>query len=1183
MKKFIVLLLIIPLAINHADAQILKKLGKVKDKITGITVDKLSRDPITTSFKDVNKRNIQPETLGANANYKNLHDQPFDPEIGFTLQPGYYEAELMSFCIKAGTYMPTKGSGRFYAEMKGPKADIFETILKAVHTDRSLERMEVQVLLWAIIAKTDFQKMKGPIKATALKILSAQQIARLSKGALDKIARDKLKGLAYKNDALKAILEAENNLRSKFYAGVKDLSEYEEVAVLAGLEPVVTGYEAGKWSKHPEGYYLRYYPSGYKMTKTQIYVPKTRGTVSFNAFGDVAVPASTGAQRLLQTNIPWGDRDWGYGNPTRDDIPDTETPTTSETQELTCDQITADTVWSNGPGDVDYIVPDGCVIDVTASLTIEAGTVIKFGKDAGLGVYDGGSIQALGTATNRILMGGTTSFPGHWRGIHLEGDGDKVFEYTTFSSAGSNYVYCCNKKGVFNIKSGSATIKNSKISGNDGEGMCVIHVGSEATLIESGNVINGEICYGDPEKLPRQINTPTVLRNTPREVDYIVDDGMVVDVTASLTIEPGVVIKFGKDAGLGVYDGGSIYAVGTATQRIGMYGAERSPGPGYWRGIHLEGDGDKVFEYTAFSGAGSNYVYCCNKKGVFNIKSGSATIKNSNIGGNDGEGMCVIHVGSETTLIESGNVINGEICYGDPEKLPRQITTPTVLRNTHKEVDYVVDDGMVVDVTASLTIEPGVVIEFGEDAGLGVYDGGSIYAVGTATQKIIMRGVERTSGYWRGIHLEGDGDKIFDYVNFLNTGSNYTYCCNEKAAVLIKNETATIRNSLISGSSGCGVFIKSGAILNENYNIFSGNRDGDICYGEPQKLPEKIEVSTILKNTPNDVDYFVDANIVVNVTASLTIEPGVVIEFGEDAGLGVYDTGSINAIGTATQKIVMRGVERTAGYWRGIHLESNENQIEYLSISDAGSKYVYCCNEKASLFLKSGASLLTFKNITISNGKHYGIYVGSDVVIEQFSNISIRSHDDYPIAATADNLKWLKSEINTNQMPTLKNFIYILDGDVSSPTTWHNQDIPYLVANFVIDVTSLLTIEPGVVIEFGNDAGLGIYDDGKLIVQGTATERVILRGKVALPGKWRGIHLETNDNSITHATIQHAGSNYVYCCNEKAAILVKAGSLQINNSHVSDNNGCGILIKSTATLTETGNTFSNNNDGHICN
>ena len=312
MKKFIVLLLIIPLAINNADAQILKKLGKVNDKITGITVDKLSRDPITTSFKDVNKRNIQPETLGANANYKNLHDQPFDPEIGFTLQPGYYEAELMSFCIKAGTYMPTKGSGRFYAEMKGPKADIFETILKAVHTDRSLERMEVQVLLWAIIAKTDFQKMKGPIKATALKILSAQQIARLSKGALDKIARDKLKGLAYKNDALKAILEAENNLRSKFYAGVKDLSEYEEVAVLAGLEPVVTGYEAGKWSKHPEGYYLRYYPSGYKMTKTQIYVPKTRGTVSFNAFGDIAVPASTGAQRLLQTNIPWGDRDWGY-------------------------------------------------------------------------------------------------------------------------------------------------------------------------------------------------------------------------------------------------------------------------------------------------------------------------------------------------------------------------------------------------------------------------------------------------------------------------------------------------------------------------------------------------------------------------------------------------------------------------------------------------------------------------------------------------------------------------------------------------------------------------------------------------------------------------------------------------------------------------------------------------------
>ena len=302
-----------------SQAQILNDILKAKDKIAGVTVDKLSKDPITTSFSNVDKSNIEPEHFITLGEVENIHAQPFNPETGFTLAPGTYEAKFQSFCIKAGTYLPTRGSGRFYAEMKGPKADIFETILTALHTDRSLSQRDVQLLLWAIIAKTDFQKMKGPIKVTALRILTPEQIARLSKGALENIGRKKLNKLAYKNDALRTIIEAENNLRAKFYAGVKDYAAYEEIAMIAGVEPVVAGYEVGKWTKHPDGYYIRYYPSGYSATNTQVYVPESSGSVVFNAFGHVAVPASTGSQRLLQTNLPWGNDDWGYAN-----LPDNE-------------------------------------------------------------------------------------------------------------------------------------------------------------------------------------------------------------------------------------------------------------------------------------------------------------------------------------------------------------------------------------------------------------------------------------------------------------------------------------------------------------------------------------------------------------------------------------------------------------------------------------------------------------------------------------------------------------------------------------------------------------------------------------------------------------------------------------------------------------------------------------------
>ena len=119
--------------------------------------------------------------------------------------------------------------------------------------------------------------------------------------------------------------------------------------------------------------------------------------------------------------------------------------------------------------------------------------------------------------------------------------------------------------------------------------------------------------------------------------------------------------------------------------------------------------------------------------------------------------------------------------------------------------------------------------------------------------------------------------------------------------------------------------------------------------------------------------------------------------------------------------------------------------------------------------------------------------------------------------------------------------------------------------------------------EFSESAGLGVYDNGILKAEGTAGNPIIFNGKQNIKGYWRGIHTETPGNRMSYVTVQHAASNYVYCCNEKAGIIVKDGDLNISNSNILDNDGCGIFVKSGATLTESGNTFSNNTDGHICN
>ena len=64
MKSNITLLLFFAAFIFSGNAQILDKVKKVKNTITENTIDKLSKDPITTSFKDVDKKKYIENSFG---------------------------------------------------------------------------------------------------------------------------------------------------------------------------------------------------------------------------------------------------------------------------------------------------------------------------------------------------------------------------------------------------------------------------------------------------------------------------------------------------------------------------------------------------------------------------------------------------------------------------------------------------------------------------------------------------------------------------------------------------------------------------------------------------------------------------------------------------------------------------------------------------------------------------------------------------------------------------------------------------------------------------------------------------------------------------------------------------------------------------------------------------------------
>ncbi|MGA9240039.1 MAG: hypothetical protein WBV75_13330, partial [Robiginitalea sp.] len=454
--------------------------------------------------------------------------------------------------------------------------------------------------------------------------------------------------------------------------------------------------------------------------------------------------------------------------------------------------------------------------------------------------------------------------------------------------------------------------------------------------------------------------------------------------------------------------------------------------------------------------------------------------------------------------------------------------------------------------------------------------------------------------YWRGIHLESiSSNNRLENVTIANAGNTYVYCCNPKASLFINQGLISLKNVTIEKGGAYGLYAKEGSGFSDFQNVqirshkgyplviesaalgslgtgndFSGN-DQDYIY----ILPEALTYSLLWPR--QEIPYYIPE--ILDITADLTLEAGTTFFFGDKAGLGIYGQGSLSAIGTSSDPIEFKGILNSRGSWRGIHIETKnpKNRLEYVKIANAGSDFVYCCNEKASLFLK-GANI-GLSNLTLSKGGGTGIYIGEESLLSTYRDIKITSHDGSPLLMDAETVRFLDS--NSDYSGNTDSFIHIF-GDVKKNTTWSLQNIPYRIEQGVMDVTSSLIIEAGVIVEMGQNSGIGVYDQGSITADGKLESPIVFKGLNDIPGYWRGFHIETNStaNLFSHVELKNAGSNYVYCCNEKAGIILKgSGRLAMQHTNIHRNNGCGIFAHSQAQLRMgEGNTLSDNSSGNVC-
>jgi hypothetical protein len=77
------------------------------------------------------------------------------------------------------------------------------------------------------------------------------------------------------------VFNAESRLRQLFAGADTPYAEFERVAVLLGDPEPDDGRRdvpRGRWSYHPEGYFIRFFPSRYNKTTIQVHVPEPATT-----------------------------------------------------------------------------------------------------------------------------------------------------------------------------------------------------------------------------------------------------------------------------------------------------------------------------------------------------------------------------------------------------------------------------------------------------------------------------------------------------------------------------------------------------------------------------------------------------------------------------------------------------------------------------------------------------------------------------------------------------------------------------------------------------------------------------------------------------------------------------------------------------------------------------------------
>ena len=345
---------------------------------------------------------------------------------------------------------------------------------------------------------------------------------------------------------------------------------------------------------------------------------------------------------------------------------------------------------------------------------------------------------------------------------------------------------------------------------------------------------------------------------------YTITTDIDVNGNATLTIEPGVTLRFAADTNLaiGYSAAGKLSAIGTAAAPIVFTSSNATPGAGDWVGVQLWGNtmngtklGYVTFDYCgsqgdaclistglkpnrvtvdhvsfAHVGAGSNAIWQKDKDSNFAIS--NCTF--SDIPSTPTQQYAISVYAQSFAGIDSTNAFNGNAMV---ELMGGTISTDTSWKNIGTVVAVTDDLDIGGTATPTLTIAAGSTFKFATDFGisLGYGSPGSLVLAGTATAKITLTSLAVTpgAGDWNGIMLWSNSSAKIQYSSILYGGSTSASTSNGAVSVAANTDSVDIQNSTISfsGEYGIGIPCGSTATVVNLGNVLTNNTLGPVGPG----------------------------------------------------------------------------------------------------------------------------------------------------------------------------------------------------------------------------------------------------------------------------------------------------------------------------------------------------------------